>query len=150
MGSWFPFNYLDLSGWKNQLGLDLSTSSDEAAKFFDAAIAQMVMQDQDPNIGMIKVYNLIFNSPVVKSLKTDLNRNSNHLEHLIKISTYKSRNQLFCKSNHYDRRKLPKKYVKSLKWVKKSGQITKSSNRDSIISCFFQKIQIGIGIQIAN
>ena len=38
---WFPFQYRDIKGW-HQDNLPLSTPSDEAAKFIDATIAQMV------------------------------------------------------------------------------------------------------------
>ena len=39
--SWFPFNYRDVSGFRSEMGLELTTPSDEAAKYFDAAIAQV-------------------------------------------------------------------------------------------------------------
>ena len=63
MGSWFPFNYRDIAGWKSgksctcllhifkslltECGIELSTTSDEAAKLFDATIAQTVLMDTD-------------------------------------------------------------------------------------------------------
>ncbi len=46
---WFPFHYNDVRGWRDVLGLDLkSTTSDEAAKHFDAAVAQFVLAGADP------------------------------------------------------------------------------------------------------
>ena len=71
MGSWFPFNYRDVAGWKSgkcpslpipgdpnipsikdefsrtECGIDISTTSDEAAKLFDATVAQTVLMDTD-------------------------------------------------------------------------------------------------------
>ena len=71
MAPWFPFNYRDIAGWKTgtshhihvshiilrppivakslltECGIELSTTSDEAAKFFDATIAQTVLMDTD-------------------------------------------------------------------------------------------------------
>lgn len=51
MGSWFPFNYRDVAGWKSECGIDISTTSDEAAKLFDATVAQTVLMDTDKQIG---------------------------------------------------------------------------------------------------
>eukprot|EP00095_Tigriopus_kingsejongensis_P000655 maker-scaffold1335_size46909-snap-gene-0.13 protein:Tk00655 transcript:maker-scaffold1335_size46909-snap-gene-0.13-mRNA-1 annotation:"predicted protein" len=50
MSGWFPFEYRDVTAWKNE-GLPISTPSHEAAKFLDAAVAQLVLADTDPNEG---------------------------------------------------------------------------------------------------
>ena len=48
---WFPdFHYRDVAGWRAE-GLPLTTTSDEAAKFLDAAVAQMALMDNDDSVG---------------------------------------------------------------------------------------------------
>jgi len=50
MGSWFPFEYRDVSGWKAE-GLPLtSSSSSEAAKMLDATVAQFSLLNADPQV----------------------------------------------------------------------------------------------------
>ena len=48
--SWFPFQYRDLDGWKND-GFNFSTCSNQAAKDFDALISQYALMDYDHNYG---------------------------------------------------------------------------------------------------
>ena len=44
---WYPFQYNDLAGFKND-GIELGTSSNEAAKHYDAFITGVVFADDDP------------------------------------------------------------------------------------------------------
>ena len=48
---WFPFNYRPVRAWREDLGVELTTTSDEAAKHLDAAVAQLVLMDADPAYG---------------------------------------------------------------------------------------------------
>jgi len=46
---WYPFHYNDVAGFRLNEGIDLGTTSDEAAKHFDAWVTGVVMSDPDPN-----------------------------------------------------------------------------------------------------
>ncbi len=48
--NWFPFHYRGVSGWR-AAGLPLTASSGEAARCLDAAVAQLVLMDADPEFG---------------------------------------------------------------------------------------------------
>ena len=49
--SWFPsFHYRDVAAWRSD-GLPLTSTSDEAARFLDAAVAQMALMDSDESVG---------------------------------------------------------------------------------------------------
>ena len=50
MAGWFPFQYRSSQQWHAD-GLPISTPSDEAAKFLDAALAQMILMDEDTQVG---------------------------------------------------------------------------------------------------
>ena len=47
---WFPYHYRDASGWRSDK-LAISTPSDEAAKFFDCAVTELVFHDNDSTFG---------------------------------------------------------------------------------------------------
>ena len=50
MAGWFPFQYHPIEQWHKQ-GLPISTPSDEAAKYLDAALSQLILLDEDPQFG---------------------------------------------------------------------------------------------------
>ena len=47
--AWYPFQYNSVLSFKNSEKIDLGTSSDEAAKHFDALVTGMVMGEEDPS-----------------------------------------------------------------------------------------------------
>lgn len=47
---WFPFQYRPVQQW-HAVGLPITTPSDEAAKFLDSALAQMILMDSDTQMG---------------------------------------------------------------------------------------------------
>ena len=48
--NWFPFQYRDLQAFASE-GLEFSTSSNEAVKFYDSALTQMTFLNDDPTCG---------------------------------------------------------------------------------------------------
>ena len=51
--SWFPFQYRDVQAFA-QDNLPLTTASNEAAKLFDSAMAQINLHDSDPVYGNLE------------------------------------------------------------------------------------------------
>ena len=47
--SWYPFQYNTVLGFKNSDKINLGTTSDEAAKHFDAFVTGMVLSEEDPS-----------------------------------------------------------------------------------------------------
>jgi len=45
---WYPFHYHDVVGFKTKEGIELGTTSDAAAKHFDAWVTGMVVSESDP------------------------------------------------------------------------------------------------------
>ena len=51
--SWFPFHYRDIKAL-NEDNLQLSTTSNEAAKLFDSLMTQFALHDNDPIYGNLE------------------------------------------------------------------------------------------------
>jgi len=49
--SWFPFQYRDEAGWHAD-GLPITTTSNESAKLLDAAMTQLIFNENDPGINV--------------------------------------------------------------------------------------------------